>query len=94
MSAEIRVERTPATTWSAERAGVSARLPDSGWEIHIRVNGPKDDVRRKRGPEVNWSAIGPRSPADAAAYAEALAKAAEIAGELSPPLEEDDDDGS
>lgn len=49
--------------------------------VDVRADGP--DARLQRGPAVSWPSIGDVSPADAAAFAAAVAVAAGVASTLS-----------
>lgn len=74
------VRRTEATTYSPATADVRVILP-SGDLAEVRVSG------YKRAPKVNWSGCGDMTPADAVAYAGAIALAASIADTLTAEVQ-------
>lgn len=65
VNADITVRRTP------NNATVTVTMP-SGVVARVDVFGPREAFGGHQGAEVNWSAIGSVSPADATAYAEAI----------------------
>ena len=67
---------------------LSRVLPDAGGEVDVTVTGPRVAFGSVQGPEVNWSAIGSQSPADAAAYAGLIQVAARFAATAEGPKEE------
>ena len=77
------VVRTPAREHTAEHVEVQVALPEGG-SVRVTIYGPEDWGGGPMPAKVNWSAIGSVSPADALAYAGAIALAASIAPTLAP----------
>lgn len=77
------VTRTPASTYSPEMAEVHVALPGAG-SARVTIYGPQAKFGDFSPAQVNWSAIGSVSAADALAYAGAIALAAAIAPTLAP----------
>jgi hypothetical protein len=84
----LTVERQEATRFYGESATVSVLLAAGTRPVDVTIYGARTRFGEMSPAEVNWSAIGSCSPADALLYASAIALAASIAPTLAPPTGE------
>lgn len=84
----MNIQMQKASEFTGEYATIQIVLPDSGRTARVEVWGPQERFGSMGAPEVNWSALGSVSAADAVAYAEAIAFAARLAPTLSGPTKE------
>lgn len=76
---EFKERRQRATQYTPELAEVRVRLPQSRREATVSVRGPELRFGGVLVPaEVNWSALGSTSQADAQVYANAILHAATV----------------
>lgn len=82
----LSIEKEEATRFSGERCTVYVFLPDSSRTASVSVFGPSHRFGTVQPAQVNWSALGSTSAADAVAYATAIEYASLQAAELRGPV--------
>ena len=82
----FEVVRTPASAWNAEHVEIRVHWGGTSFPSRVSISGPRHrfGAAELSPAEVDWSAIGSVSPADATLYATAILMAAQIAPTLKP----------